>query len=254
MADQIELYDSRHTGPVIDDAVDRLIKTPGTGALTAADVNAAPAGYGFGNTLESIPFDSQDESYESYCAKVDAILKQMPLNTAKLVMANPPELYGEGDTLCALFKSANVNYASIQTISGYSLKTTGFSMVKSAGVWQPLDWINPPMKLGVEYRTTERYLGKPVYVQVVDCGKCPESALKSVAHGINNILHMLSCVAEAYNSVGYTSTIPQDHVISGASVVRSASANATNINVYSNNSDLATYIIYAKIKYTKTTD
>lgn len=31
-------------------------------------------------------------------------------------------------------------------------------------------WEHPPMQLGVEYRTTERYLGKPVYTKVVDCG------------------------------------------------------------------------------------
>ena len=28
-----------------------------------------------------------------------------------------------------------------------------------------VEWINPPMQAGVEYRTTERYLGKPVYVR-----------------------------------------------------------------------------------------
>ena len=28
------------------------------------------------------------------------------------------------------------------------------------GAWE---YVNPPMQLGVEYRTTERYLGKPVY-------------------------------------------------------------------------------------------
>ena len=30
--------------------------------------------------------------------------------------------------------------------------------------------INPPMQLGVEYRTTERWNGKPVYTRLVDCG------------------------------------------------------------------------------------
>ena len=30
------------------------------------------------------------------------------------------------------------------------------------GGWQPWEWVNPPMQLGVEYRTTERYMGRPV--------------------------------------------------------------------------------------------
>ncbi|MBO7312491.1 MAG: hypothetical protein J6U82_06760, partial [Alistipes sp.] len=36
------------------------------------------------------------------------------------------------------------------------------------GVWQPWEYINPPMQLGVEYRTTERYNGKPVYCRWID--------------------------------------------------------------------------------------
>lgn len=33
------------------------------------------------------------------------------------------------------------------------------------------EWIKPPMELGIEYRTTERYMGKPVYTKLVNCGK-----------------------------------------------------------------------------------
>lgn len=37
--------------------------------------------------------------------------------------------------------------------------------------WTPWEWINPPMEAGVEYRTTERYNGKAVYVKSVSIGK-----------------------------------------------------------------------------------
>lgn len=37
-----------------------------------------------------------------------------------------------------------------------------------------VEWINPPMQVGVEYRTTERYLGKPVYTQAINCGSMPD--------------------------------------------------------------------------------
>ena len=30
------------------------------------------------------------------------------------------------------------------------------------------EWVNPPMILGIEYRTTERYLGKPVYTKLIE--------------------------------------------------------------------------------------
>ena len=37
------------------------------------------------------------------------------------------------------------------------------------------EWVNPPMSLGIEYRTTERWNGKPVYVMALDYGPLPNS-------------------------------------------------------------------------------
>ncbi len=38
------------------------------------------------------------------------------------------------------------------------------------------EWINPPMVIGVEYRTTERYNGKPVYVKAIATGAMPSAS------------------------------------------------------------------------------
>jgi hypothetical protein len=38
--------------------------------------------------------------------------------------------------------------------------------------WEPWEWVNPLMEIGIEYRTTERWMGKPVYTTLVDCGVC----------------------------------------------------------------------------------
>ena len=46
------------------------------------------------------------------------------------------------------------------------------------------EWINPPMEAGAEYRTTERYLGKVVYVKLYDCGTATNG--KVVANGLGN--------------------------------------------------------------------
>lgn len=48
------------------------------------------------------------------------------------------------------------------------------------GTWGPLEWINPPMQIGVEYRTTERYSNKPVFVMAVDGGVFPDSSSKTI--------------------------------------------------------------------------
>lgn len=47
-----------------------------------------------------------------------------------------------------------------------------------------IEWVNPPMELGTEYRTTERWNGKVVYMKCVNCGKMPVTSEKSIAHGI----------------------------------------------------------------------
>ena len=66
-------------------------------------------------------------------------------------------------------------------VSGGSIVTRQ----KLNGVWQPWEWLNPPMAAGTEYRLTERFRGKPVYCRVVDCGALPNKAQKTVSHGGN---------------------------------------------------------------------
>lgn len=47
-------------------------------------------------------------------------------------------------------------------------------------VGEAKEWINPPMKLGVPYRTTKRYDGKAVYTILQDLGNLPASGTSSV--------------------------------------------------------------------------
>lgn len=43
------------------------------------------------------------------------------------------------------------------------------------------EWVNPPMALGVEYRTVERHNGNPIYAIAFDFGALPDTTTKSVA-------------------------------------------------------------------------
>lgn len=45
------------------------------------------------------------------------------------------------------------------------------------------EWVNPPMMSGYEFRTTERYLVKPVYTKLFDFG--PSADGVSIAHELN---------------------------------------------------------------------
>ena len=52
-----------------------------------------------------------------------------------------------------------------------------------ADTWLDWEWENPPMVLGVEYRTTERWQNKAVYTKLVDCGALPNTTTKEVSIG-----------------------------------------------------------------------
>ena len=52
-----------------------------------------------------------------------------------------------------------------------------------------VEWVNPPMLIGVEYRTTERYNSKPVYCQLVSFGTLSNSGLVYVEiKGMNTLI------------------------------------------------------------------
>lgn len=57
---------------------------------------------------------------------------------------------------------------------------------KVSDAWDEWEYDNPPLKAGVEYRTTERFLGKPVYVMLFDGGNLPNKDTKNVQTGLSS--------------------------------------------------------------------
>lgn len=160
---------------------------PKAETVAAALSNKAPAGFGFGDAIQEIATTSAEESYETYCAKVDAVLDAMPDKTAKLVRAYPPAVYGNAGTTISLLYKGDANYAVLSNIGSADVGLCGWRMFKlrypsssSPAVWMPFEWENPPMKIGVEYRTTERYDGKPVFVMAVNGGAFPDNSSKII--------------------------------------------------------------------------
>lgn len=113
-----------------------------------------------------------------------------------------------------------------------------------------VEWVNPPMAIGVEYRTIERYFGQPVYAKLVDCGAGPNATRKTVSAGISNVDRAVS----ANGSWGVMS-IPYEWFSrdsSGAQAITIA-LNGGSIEIAST-VNYSARTIYALIKYTKTTD
>jgi len=52
------------------------------------------------------------------------------------------------------------------------------------GTWGEWEWVNPRMLLGVEYRTTEMWNGRPVYTELISLGALPNATTKIINTGI----------------------------------------------------------------------
>lgn len=155
--DQLE-----HTAQQIDDAIARAL--PGGGIDTLLN-GKAPAGYGIG---------------EEYAARVndtnlDTLKKGGTYYIGTGCTNTPPNTDTAWSTLhvipgraCTqIFIPANdANRAG--TFSSWIARIYN----DKTAAWGAWEWVNPPMILGVEYRTTERYMGKPVYAQLFSVGAC----------------------------------------------------------------------------------
>ena len=114
--------------------------------------------------------------------------------------------------------------------------------------WLPWEWETPPMVLGVEYRTTERWQGKAVYTALIDCGALPNNAQTATAHNVS-MTKALRCSGTAG-----TSAIPRSHTVwpSTGKTVWTVDVCFSTTSVYiMTNFDASADNAYVQIWYTK---
>ena len=141
--------------------------------LTAEDVGAAPAGYGLGETtLDAL--ENLNEAVAAGWYSFNMNTANAPYTGYGVVEVIPR--YG-GDT--CLQRTHDL----ITTNSGFYNYGVSAERVYRDSAWQPWEYINPPMVLGVEYRTTERFAGLPVYKKYISGGWLGKGA-QTIEHGI----------------------------------------------------------------------
>ena len=209
---------------------------PDTWMPTAADVGAAPSGYGLGR-LTNYPV-ANDTEVDNKLIEVINSLGEHTFKRIVLSFTTVENFTKAGGHYYVDIYKLSTNYAMI-TIKSYIVGGREMQRIWYEGKLQPWEWVNPPMTLGVEYRTTERDNGKVVYAKKIDFGALPNSTYKYVNHGAT----LTKCIR--YNIVNkYSSIMLTGH----RNVITEIDANVVQI---ATNADLSAHQAWATIYYTK---
>ena len=208
-----------------------------SGGVAAALSNKAPAGFGLGGQSKELTSgDDLNTIWENGWYRWGS---SSPQNAPKMT----------SDVGGARYIFARVaNYDSQNVLQEYWSLNQGAQnkahRICRNGVWGPLEWINPSMQIGVEYRTTERHNGKPVYKKAVNTGALSAGTSKSVAHGVQDIGLRLSALYGLNND--------GDNLV-GNPGITGILVDGSNITI-TTAAGFSTSNSWVVIAYTKTTD
>ena len=126
----------------------------------------------------------------------------------------------------------------------------------SAIKWNPWEWVNPPMVIGVEYRTTERFNSRTVYQQVFSLGELSTAGKteyyvfgEDATAGQHFIISANFYASNSrYGDGGWGITLPSFNVDS--SVAMAACYNGLRVDWY-NVKSFSGYYGFAILKYVK---
>ena len=203
-----------------------------------ANIAAAPDGFGLGANGYPNPYtvvtgatiDTLNESGLFWFEDGDTPIYPDGYNSG--TVGNLLHIHGdETHTLAA----RQIFYPYNPYGDGGALNISCMRMKTGAGEWQPWEWVNPPMQFGVEYRTTERYLGKPVYVKVVNCGNFVADKTVSWTDTLSEVIGIAGI-----NVSSFRMTFPDSYITGDKIVLRGSDPWGGNIQ--------------ARVKYIKTTD
>lgn len=121
-------------------------------------------------------------------------------------MTPAPGEIASGGNMRGVVLASSASYATqLWSMNGAMIKRE-----LSAGEWGPYEWFNPPMKASAsgyaEYRTTERFMGLPVYQSVIDFGALPNAGAKIASFRQRDPKYVLDVFGSTVDSNGLNGT------------------------------------------------
>ena len=222
-------------GSVRYDAAQSLTDTQKAQART--NINAAPGGFGLGEVNP----DSAENNDANTITKTGWYMASINTPTSAWWIIHAITYNS------TMYQFAYANEAASSVLIGSVLQRSK----KAANVdWTPWGWVNPPMHLGIEYRTTERYLTDPVYVKLINLGAMPSAGgTKKISVSDLGIRVPISM------DLTWGNAASENFVINNyAPYVASAGFDNANIDIVGGpEADTVHYTIYALLKYSKNT-
>ena len=207
--------------------------------------NSAPGGFGLGWGAKALT-SSDDVNDIAASGWYSWYERSVPKNAINLSWVTIMRVDGH---LGGVF--VQTAYGVTDAINYYTQPIVARRMRYSSAIGE-WEYENPPMELGIEYRTTERYLGKPVYVKLVDLGEGTNG--KTVNVGTREMIHV-ECRA-TYSS--WSLPMPELPFGSTDKSLESTSAQAfySNANTVTiiKGSTCPAFTATAKVYYIKSTD
>lgn len=224
-------------------------------ANAVANAGVAPGGFGLGGACTDIPANSDLNSY-TRCG-----FYRYTGQNASTILNRPSEILNANMLVLAYSLTAGVTQLIFAVDGGSKTWTVRRNFMD--GAWTAWEWENPPLLPNTEYRTTERFLGKPVYVKTIDLNafntntQIPTGTL----HGISNLERIIDLSGTATSTEAGTNNIINFPMI----YISSSGAMNYHVELTANSFYIYPYVVVksmasiqfnakATIKYTKTTD
>lgn len=179
---------------------------------TAEEVGAAPA-----KLVDN--FYTATGTEEDLLGIINSVYSSMPDRSVRYVMISFKDFHptlGGSSYIFRLWRC----YGDYGTLEATSYSGGSLRRNRTANTWQPWEWVNPPLSLGVVYRTTERWNGKVVYAKMVDFGMLPNSTSKAmyVDDGITDFVRVDGDIEGTLVSLATASFIKEISIINGNSL------------------------------------
>lgn len=160
------------------------------------------------------------------------------------------ELNRSVNTLKQNVVNINNSISALERLSLYDSDYPGCYYREVDGV---TEWVNPPNIPGIEYRTTERWNGSPVYTQMLYLGALSNKLAMAVTIDVeyNKVFFVSGYAFDPENNMSY----PFPIIINGLTpiaVISGIEGNGSESNIIINiNEDLSAFSGYINIKYIK---